>query len=234
MKAEKEKIYSIGIMDSGVMGLPAYISKSEDIVSDLGLSEMDFKKYTLDIGAGDSFFAMYLDERNGITNQNESNVISLDYDANSYYQMHKQNVEADVENLPFDDNHFEQIISYQGFPFLFFSGFLSNEEKEGKKDLKYSSKWMEQMDKTKVVEKMENSFREIVRVLQVGGKFLAFPIYDIEGNEVLNIFNKHLKNILEKLKLENIIDYKFVKVADGQDKNGNHVDFNRLEITKIK
>jgi ubiquinone/menaquinone biosynthesis C-methylase UbiE len=214
-----------------MMQLPAYIVKSEQIIKDLALNEADYGKFTLDIGAGDSFFAYYLELSYP---EYKDNIISLDFDANGYYQMHKQNVEADVESLPFDDETFEQIISYQAFPFLFFTGFLSSEERDDIGDnFLFSSRWLEKMKDGKVQDKMKNSFLEILRVLKVGGRFLACPIQDNDNVEVFKIFNNCLRSILEKLKTEGKIEYDFVKVDEGTDYDGNQTNILRLEIQKL-
>jgi ubiquinone/menaquinone biosynthesis C-methylase UbiE len=224
----QEKVYGPGSMDyrSGNAHVQFHYLET------LNLSTEDLKKKILDVGGGDGHFA----SRSG------GDVTVLDYSADKYLQHSDFAVTGKSHQMPFKDESFELLISSQALPNAYVFNHTTREELEEfrvKKDedpySPFAQDWVKEVTGNGENDHTEEFLRESIRVLKPGGMCKYVPVYEVvKDKPVFERYFKHLVPILEKLKSEGLLDFKFVDVTKLMTSHNPSEAFaiKRLEITK--
>lgn len=202
----------------------AYYFFDEKYIRDLDLSNEELKMKILDIGGGDGNFASKVGD----------NVVTVDIDAHNYLQHSNLVVTAKAEELPFDNEAFELVISSQALPVMYGLGLKDKQELVDyipSMNDPFSHVWVDEVvnDTKEDVEEKTNKFiDEVLRVLKVGGKAKFAPVYLISGE----FYGEHFEMLLKILKGKvSKMDYRLIQL-DGYKNVPGEIEVFRLEITK--
>lgn len=145
----------------------------QEYMTNLGLKPEDITGRVLDIGAGEAFFAKYIEKHN-LSKQ----VVSLDIQDNFEYK--KGALKATAEQLPFKDGEFDIVISHASIPRALYLELARENAEELRK-------------------KLQAILEEMLRIIRPGGQIRFGPIAEGKSYKIFHDFKKILDAVLDDL-----------------------------------
>jgi len=191
----------------------------QEYMVNLGLKIEDISGKVLDIGAGEAFFAKYIEEHN-LSKQ----IVSLDESTEGNFIHKKGAVRGSAELLPFKDGEFDIVISHASVPRALYLE-LTRENGEELKS------------------KLFAVLKEMLRVVRPGGQVRFGPIAEGKSYKIFYDFKKILDEVLDELNKSDDVtattvqlgEVEYINEVTGNLKdNESYMIISKLEKPKVE
>lgn len=194
---------------------PEGIDLPEEIalqLSNLGLKAEKIRGKVLDVGAGNAELAKCFKNSASVNFTSIDRIVS---DENK-----EEVLEINVKDgLPFDDESFGLIISHASIPNVFINMYHPDFPEESELEIRNA---------------IDKSFKNILRVLKVGGEARFAPIRIAENYNSQKLVKRIIMKIVKKFEEDNSIESIFEYLREeNNDNNGEKTDIYRLILKKI-